>query len=81
MGGDPVSSTQRVLVTTASLVEYAALVTIPTFNALHQLRSSFQAIAHSLPPSSSVDGLLGLDFFWNSVLTIDFHEGSIEQRH
>jgi hypothetical protein len=38
---------------------------------------SFPIIAHTLPPSATVDGLLGLDFFRGQQLNIDFRRGEI----
>jgi hypothetical protein len=35
-------------------------------------------IAHTLPPTAPVDGLLGLDFVRSQQLTIDFRAGQIE---
>lgn len=34
-------------------------------------------VAHTLPPSATVDGLLGLDFLRERLLTVDFRVGSI----
>jgi hypothetical protein len=45
--------------------------------ALGQTRTHFPVIAHTLPPSAPVDGVLGLDFFRNQELTIDFRKGMI----
>ena len=32
---------------------------------------------HTLPPSASVDGLLGLDFFRGQILNLDFRTGVV----
>lgn len=34
-------------------------------------------LAHTLPPSAGVDGLLGLDFFRDHLLSIDFQRGQV----
>jgi hypothetical protein len=34
-------------------------------------------LGHTLPPSSGVDGLLGLDFFRGLCLNIDFRPGRL----
>ena len=34
-------------------------------------------IGHALPKNSGVDGMIGLDFLQNHVLTIDFQVGRI----
>jgi hypothetical protein len=35
-------------------------------------------LSHALPPTTGIDGLLGLDFLRGSVLTIDFQNGQID---
>jgi hypothetical protein len=45
--------------------------------ALGQDRIGFSVLAHTLPVSASVHGLLGLDFLRGGVLTIDFRSGQI----
>ena len=40
-------------------------------------RSNFPVLAHTLPPSTSVDGLLGLDYMQAHVLRIDFRRSII----
>jgi hypothetical protein len=40
-------------------------------------RTAFSVLAHTLPPSAGVDGLLGLDFLRGQVLTVDFRSGRI----
>jgi hypothetical protein len=37
----------------------------------------FSVLAHTLPPSAGVDGLLGLDFLRGQVLTVDFRSGRV----
>jgi hypothetical protein len=37
----------------------------------------FEVVAYTLPPTASVDGLLGPDFFRGCELTIDFRSGQI----
>ncbi len=34
-------------------------------------------LAHTLPPSAGVDGVLGLDFLRGQLLTIDFPNGRL----
>lgn len=72
LGYDPAAAAERVSVTMASGIEYAPRLTISRLEALRLHRLSFPVIAHPLPPSASVDGLLGLDFFRGTRLTIDF---------
>jgi hypothetical protein len=67
----------RVLVTTGSGVEYVPRLSLDRVEALGQARPSFPVVAHTLPPSATVDGLLGLDFFRGQQLCIDFRQGEI----
>jgi hypothetical protein len=41
-------------------------------------KSNFLVIAHDLPPTASIDGVLGLDFLREHIVTIDFKQGFIE---
>ena len=77
-GYDPAESEDRVEITTGSGVEYVARVTVRKLTALGQQRSDFAALAHTLPPSAGVDGLLGLDFLRGMLLSIDFQKGTID---
>ena len=45
--------------------------------AMGQERSQFPVLVHTLPPSASVDGLLGLDFLREQIVKIDFQQGII----
>ncbi len=63
--------------TTGSKVEPVALISVNQIIALGQERTSLIVVAHTLPPSASVDGLLGLDFLRGLNLNIDFRQGLI----
>ena len=39
--------------------------------------ADFPVLAHTLPPSAGVDGLLGLDFVRGGRLTVDFRAGHV----
>ena len=47
------------------------------FRALGQTRLGFPVLAHTFPPGTGHDGVLGLDFLRGNVLTIDFVRGEI----
>lgn len=64
--------------TTASSVENVHRVPLERFEALGESRESFPVVAHTLPPSATVDGLLGLDFFRGRRLLLDFRQGLLE---
>ena len=77
IGYDPSLAPERVQVTTGSGVEYAPLISVARFKAMGQERRDFPVLAHTLPPSASIDGLLGLDFLRGQILQIDFRQGTI----
>ena len=77
LGYDPALSQARVQVTTGSGVEYSPRVTLSRIRGLDQERLDFPVIGHTLPPSAGVDGLIGLDFFRDRNLVIDFRAGQI----
>ena len=77
IGYDPSLAPDRVQVTTGSGVEYAPRVSVIRIKAMAQERSNFPVLAHTLPPSASIDGLLGLDYLRRQMLNIDFREGTV----
>lgn len=77
LGFNPDDAAQRIRMTTGSAVESVPLVVLTRLTALGQHRFGFPVIAHNLPPSSALDGLLGLDFLRDRVLTLDFQAGTI----
>jgi predicted aspartyl protease len=77
LGYDPASSKERIQVTTGSGVEFAPRITINKIEALGKSLESFPILCHTLPPSTTVDGLLGLDFFRGVRLVIDLKTGII----
>lgn len=77
IGYDPALSPDRVQITTASGVEYVPQLILKSLSALGKRLTDFPVLCHTLPPSSGVDGLLGLDFFRGTRLKIDFNQASI----
>ena len=77
LGYDPALAPNRVQVTTGSGVEYVPRLEVSRLQALGQERTAFPVLAHTLPPSASIDGLLGLDFLRGRVLEIDFVQGRV----
>jgi len=77
IGYDPALATQRVEVTTGSSVEFATRLVVDKLDAIEDSRNNFSVLCHTLPPSTMVDGVLGLDYFRGKVLTIDFDRGLI----
>jgi predicted aspartyl protease len=78
VGHDPATSTVVIQVGTASGIAAATEVTVDQLSALGQTRLQFPVLALNLPFGSGVDGLLGLDFFPGTALTIDFRAGFID---
>ena len=77
IGYDPSLAPDRVQVTTGSGVEYAPRLPVTRIIAMGQDRRGFPVLAHTLPPSAGIDGLLGLDFLRGSVVNIDFRQGAV----
>ena len=77
IGYDPSLVPDRVQVTTGSGVEYAPRVPVIRIKAMGRERNHFPVLAHTLPPSASIDGLLGLDYLRGLMLNIDFQQGTI----
>ena len=65
-------------ITTGSGLIFVPKFTIEKLTALGKTKDDCQIIAHDFPPTSSVDGVLGLDFLRGNVLTVDFVKGEIE---
>jgi hypothetical protein len=78
LGYDPAKSPDRIQITTASGVESAPRIRVESIDALGKLHRDFPLVCHTLPPSTKVDGLLGLDFLRGSRLVIDFRTGTID---
>ena len=77
IGYDPDTATDHVQMTTGTTV-----VTVPRFmvnrlSALGKHAIGLRVLAHDLPAVAAVDGLLGLDFFRNLSLLIDFRLGQL----
>ena len=77
IGYDPSLSPDRIQVTTGSGVEFAPRIKVSKITALKKEQTDFPILCHTLPPSTGVDGLLGLDFFRGQLLVIDFSIGEI----
>lgn len=76
-GYDPTLAPSQVEVTMGSGIVYVPVLTVSKLTALGHVRTLFPILAHTLPPSAGVDGVLGLDFLRGQVLTIDFRAGQI----
>ena len=77
LGYDLSAPSNMVQITTGSGVEFVPEVTLARIEALGQERSDFPVLCHTLPPSATVDGVLGLDFLRGERLVLDFSAGLI----
>ena len=77
LGYDPATSSDRIQVTTGSGVEFCSRLLVKSIEALGRSIEDFPVLCHTLPPTSQVDGLLGLDFFRGCQLNIDLKSGTL----
>ena len=77
VGYDPAILPERVQMTTGSGVEFVPRIPVEKIGALEHERQNFPIICHTLPPSATVDGVLGLDFFRGRRLVLDFRLGLV----
>lgn len=77
IGYDSSISSERIQIITGSGIEFCPRVVVSKLEALGQSLSNFPVLCHTLPPSSQVDGLIGVDFFKTFCLKIDFRVGII----
>lgn len=78
VGCDPAAATERMEVTTASGLEFMPRIRLHAVRALGRERTDFPVLCHTLPPSATVDGVLGLDFLRGARVLLDFVKGTIE---
>ena len=78
LGFDPNQPLRRIRMVTGSALGIVPIFALTRLSALGRNRFIFPVVGHTLPPSSGVDGLLGLDFLRDQVLTIDFRAGQID---
>lgn len=77
LGYDPAIVPERIQMTTGSGVEFVPRITVHKIQALGQDRHDFPVLCHTLPPSATVDGVLGLDFFRGKRVVLDFRTGAV----
>ena len=75
LGYDPAIVSERIQMTTVSGVEYVPSVSVEKIESLGHKHINFPILCHTLPPSATVDGILGLDFFRGYRLIIDLKTG------
>jgi len=77
LGYDPASTEERIHVTTGSGVEFAPRIVVKKIELLGRTLENFPILCHTLPPTATVDGLLGLDFFRGVRLVVDLQAGIV----
>lgn len=68
---------ETVPMTTGSGVVHAPKLKVKRIEALGKRRRGLAVVGHTLPVTASVHGLLGLDFFRKTRLTIDFRKNLV----
>jgi hypothetical protein len=76
LGYDPVSVEERIRITTGSGIEFVPQINIKKIEILGRFKKNFPILCHTLPPSATIDGPLGLDFFRGTRFTIDLKLGT-----
>jgi predicted aspartyl protease len=74
VGCDPASVQQRTPITTGSGVEYCPKLNLRIVEALGKAVKNLEILCHTLPPTSRVDGLLGLNFLRRFDVRLNFRE-------
>lgn len=78
IGYDPSKSRERVEFITASGIEYEPIINVKSIKALGFENKNFDIVCHNLPPQSSVEGLLGLNFLTQFNVFLKFLEDTLE---
>jgi hypothetical protein len=79
-GYDPTIALQRTQIVTPAGNIVAPVHTIDSLTSLGKTRILMPVVCAPLDPSASIDGLLGLDFFRGTWLTLDFIAGQLDLR-
>ena len=80
IGYDPSASRERFPFVTGSAMQAAPRLRLDRLLALGQERRGMLVVCHTLPSAAMVDGLLGLDFFRDRELCLDFRAGALTLR-
>lgn len=78
LGYDPAVSKKRVKLVTASTTEVAPLINLEYMEVLGVRIPNIEVACHDLPPTSRVQGLLGLSFLKNCNLSLRYKDSQIE---
>jgi len=78
IGCSPADRREHVRIVTGSGYIVAPLVKVPRFQCLGDQIQGFKIVAHTLPPESAVDGLLGMDFLQKCKAIINTGAGTVD---
>lgn len=78
VGYDPVAAKEHRRITTGSGTALAPVIEVLKLGALGRELSGLPVLAHTVPASAGIDGVLGLDFLRGTVLHVDFQKGAID---
>ncbi len=78
IGCSPAESREHVKIITGSGTIIASQVDLVWFQSLGQKIDKFKAVAHTLPFSGPINGLLGMDFLLAIKAHIDLEAGRVE---
>ena len=77
LGYDPDSSLETAQVVTTDSIVTRRVVRLNRLSALGRHRLGIPVVSQSFPEAAQIDGVLGLDFFRESLLSIDFRNGQL----
>ena len=77
LGYDPAVVEEKIQITTGSGIVFVPRITLEKFEAIGETCDKLPILCHTLPPSATIDGLLGLNFLRaiKKKLVIDFRNG------
>jgi hypothetical protein len=76
-GYDPAVASKRIPIVTASGYETCPEIILSQITFLQRRLHNIPVLCHPLPAELRVDGIVGLDFFRGTKLTIDFRTGEV----
>lgn len=77
LGYDITNTSDDAQLTTGSRVESVPCLVVDRIDALEQSRQKLRVVCHTLPVTTRIDGLLGLDFLRCQSLLLDFRRGEL----
>jgi hypothetical protein len=78
LGYNLAGAARQIPVTMGSGVVLLPRVAVSRLTALGQGRLNFPVLAHTFPPTATIQGILGLDFLRGQAVNIDFRTGLID---